>query len=186
MELEDLKSNWKKTGTGKKDQKELLIMTKIKNHSNIKRIRAKFLIETILIIGFLAVYYDGFDGALKPLWTNILLIGSTLAYIIFRVSGWLVLRNPIRGENLKKSLIRFQSKLNLMARLNLIISFLFGSAVILFFTLSIDFTMGKYFILAGMILSLMLLIYLSGINWFKRIESINATLKEFKSDSNEK
>jgi hypothetical protein len=179
MEFNKLKSNWKKAGVGLKDQNELLMMTKIKNHPDIKRIRIKFIIETILIIVFLAVYYDGFDGATKPLWANILLIGSTIAYIIVRVLGWLALRKPIRGENLKESLVSFQSKLKRMANLILFTSFLFGSAIISFFTSSIDFTIGKYLVLAGIILSLMLLVYLSSRNWFKRIEAINTTLIEF-------
>ncbi len=184
MEFDNLKSNWKKAGAGRKDQKELLMMTKIKNHPKIKRIRIKFIIETILIIVFLAVYYDGFDGATKPLWANLLLIGTTSLYIIIRFVGWLVLRSPINGDNLKASLLTFQNKLQRMAVSILLSSFLFGLAIILFFATSIDFTKGKYFMLAGMILSLILLVYISSRNWFKRVESINATLLEFNDTAN--
>ena len=53
MELDKLKSIWKNTGSGKKNQNELLMMTKIKNHPKIKRMRGKFLIETLLILVFL-------------------------------------------------------------------------------------------------------------------------------------
>ncbi|MEX2410724.1 MAG: hypothetical protein WD607_05010, partial [Candidatus Paceibacterota bacterium] len=179
MELDNLKSNWKKVGIGKKGQNELSMMTKIKNHPNITKIRIKFLIETILIIVFLAVYYDGFDGATKPLWANLLLIVATISYIIVRFVGWLVLRNPIKGDNLKTSLINFQNKLKRMAISVLVTSFLFGSAIILFFATSIDFTNGKYLMLAGMVLSLILLVYLSSRNWFKRVEGINTTLIDF-------
>lgn len=179
MEFENIKSNWKKTGAGKKDQGELLMMTKIKNHPNVKRIRIKFMIETILIIVFLAVYYDGFDGGHKPFWANALLIESTIMYIIIRFIGWMVLRNPIKGDNLKKSLTSFQDKLKGMAVLILLTSFIFGSAIILFFTSSLDSTIGKYFILAGMVLSLILLVYLSSLNWLKRIKGIKTTLLEF-------
>lgn len=179
MELDNLKSNWKKAGVGKKDQNELSMMTKIKNHPNIKKIRVKFMIETILIIVFLAVYYDGFDGATKPLWANILLVITTMTYIIVRFVGWFVLRNPIKGDNLKTSLVNFQIKLKRMTIFVLVTSFLFGSAIILFFASSIDFTKEKYFILAGMALSLVLLVYLSSRNWFKRVEGINTTLLDF-------
>jgi len=183
MDLDNIKSNWKNAGIGIKDQNELLMMTKIKNHPNIKKLRIKFIIETIMIIVFLAVYYDGFDGATKPLWANLLLIGSTMAYIIVRILVWLELRNPIRGENLKNSLISFQSKLKRMANMILFTSFLFGSAIISFFASSIDFTVGKYFVLAGMIISLILLVYLSSRIWEKRIESIKSTLIEFNDTS---
>lgn len=178
MEFDVIKSNWKKAGAGIKDQNELIMMTKIKNHPSIKRIRFKFIIETTLIIVFLAAYYDGFDGATKPLWANFLLIGATTLYIIVRFTGWLVLRNPIKGDNLKTSLITFQNKLHRMAIYILLTSFLFGSAIILFFASSIDFTGGKYFTLAGMVLSLVLLVYLSSRNWFKRVKGINTTLTE--------
>lgn len=179
MEFDNLKSNWKKTGQGRKNQTELLMMTKIKNHPSIKRMRIKLIIETILIIAFLAVYYDGFDGATKPFWANILLIGTSTAYIVIRFIGWLVLRNPIKEGNLKKSLVSFQCTLKRMAITILISSFLFGSAIISFFTSSIEFTQGKYFILAGMIISLILLVYLSSQHWRKRIEGIKTTLIEF-------
>ncbi len=81
MEFDHLKSSWKSTGQGKISQAELLMMTRIKNHPHIKRTRIKLLIETILIVVFLAVYYDGFDSATKPLWANFLLIGTTTSYI---------------------------------------------------------------------------------------------------------
>ncbi len=184
MELDNLKSNWKKTGIGKKNQSELLMMTKIKNHPNIKRIRIKFIIETILLIVFSIVYYDGFDGATKPLWANLLLISTTTAYIIVRTIGWLVLRNPVNENNLKKSLINFQRKLKLMVISILLTSFLFGLAIISFFVSSIELTREKCFVLAGMILTLILLVYLSSRNWLKRIEGIKTTLIEFDDSAN--
>ena len=179
MELENIKSHWQNTGKSKKNQTELLMMTKIKNHPKIKRIRVKLIIEAILLIVFLAVFYEGFDGAFKPLWANILLIVTTIAYIVVRFIGWLVLRNPIKEDNLKKSLISFQHTLKRMAISILLTSFLFGLAIISFFTSSIDFTKGKYFVLAGMIISLILLVYLSSRKWTKRIKGIKTTLIEF-------
>ena len=179
MELENIKSHWQNTGKGKKNQTELLMMTKIKNHPKIKRIRVKLIIEAILLIVFLAVFYEGFDGAFKPLWANILLIVNTIAYIIVRFIGWLVLRNPVKEGNLKKSLISFQHTLKRMAISILLTSFLFGLAIISFFTSTIDFTKGKYFVLAGMIISLILLVYLSNRNWTKRIKNIKTTLIDF-------
>lgn len=179
MELDHLKSSWKEVGIDKKSHEELSTMTKLKNHPNIKKIRIKLVIETILISVFLAVFYDVFDGATKPLWANILLIVATIPYLIVRFMGWLVLRNPIKEDNLKISLINFQNKLKRMAISVWVTSFLFGSSIILFFASSIDFTKGKYLILASMILSLMILGYLSSRNWFKRVEDINTTLKDF-------
>ncbi|MEO8253684.1 MAG: hypothetical protein ABI554_04790 [Flavobacterium sp.] len=179
MEFDQIKSTWKKTGEDKKNQTELLMMTKIKNHPNIKRIRIKLIIETILLTIFLAVYYDGFDGATKPLWANILLITTTIAYIVVRFIGWLVLRNPVKEGDLKKSLVSFQNKLKIMVISILLTSFLLASAFISFFTSSINITKGKYFLLTGIIITLILLVYLSSRNWIKRIKHIKTTLMEF-------
>lgn len=179
MEFDSIKSNWKKAGIGIKAQDELLMMTKVKNHPHIIKIRIKLIIEAILIIVFLSVYYNMFDGATKPLWANLLLILSAISFIIIRVAGWLVLRNPIRSDNLKKSLAKFQNRLKQMAFSNMLTSFLFGMAIILFFISSVNFTNGKYLLLGGIIFSLILLAYLSSRNWFHRVKSINLTLKEF-------
>ena len=179
MELDNIKSNWKNTGKGKRNQTELLNMTKIKNHPHIKKIRIKFIVEGVLLLMFLAVFYGGFDGATKPIWANALLIGATTAYISVRFLGWLVLRNPIKEGNLKNSLISFQNRLKQMAISILLTSFLFGSAIIAFFTSSIEFTQEKYVVLAGMIITLLFLVYLSSRNWMKRIKGINETLIEF-------
>tara|TARA_R110001599_G_scaffold43925_2_gene131136 strand:+ start:4323 stop:4880 length:558 start_codon:yes stop_codon:yes gene_type:complete len=181
MELDKLKSTWDQSSTGKKSQNELLIMTKVKNHPTIKKMKLKFLIEAILLIVFIAVYYDGFDGETKPLWANLLLIGATSLYIFVRFVGWLVLRNPINGDNLKQSLFNFQSKLKQITIAIVLTSFLFGCAVISFFSSSIDFTKEKYTAFAFMLFSLILLVYLSSRNWNKRISKIKTNLKEFES-----
>jgi len=181
MELDKLKSTWDQSSTGKKSQNELLIMTKVKNHPTIKKMKLKFLIEAILLVVFIAVYYDGFDGETKPLWANVLLIGATSLYIFVRFVGWLVLRNPINGDNLKQSLLNFQSKLKQITIGIVLTSFLFGCAVISFFSSSIDFTKEKYTAFAFMLFSLILLVYLSSRNWNKRISKIKTNLKEFES-----
>ena len=178
MELDNLKSNWKNAGAGKKTQNEILIMTKIKNHPKIKQIRIRFLIESFLIIAFLALYYDGFDGNAKPLWVNILLICTTALYILNRLVGLVVLRNPVKENNLKQSLKIFSNNLQRIYFFTLLTSFLFGSSVILFFSITIHFTMGKYIMLAGMIIFLTVLTFLSGKNWIKKVKSIEKILKE--------
>ena len=179
MELDKLKSTWDQSSTGEKNQNELLIMTKVENHPTIKKMKLKFFIEALLLIVFMAVYYDGFDGGTKPLWANLLLIGATSLYIFVRFIGWIILRNPINGDNLKQSLLNFQSKLKQITIAIVLTSFLFGCAVIFFFSSSIDFTKGKYASIACMLLSLFLLVYLSSRNWSKRISKIKTNLKEF-------
>lgn len=184
MELDNIKSDWKNTGEGRRNQAELLNMTKIENHPNILRIRLKFMIEAVLLMLFLAFFYEVFDGATKPIWANAFLIVTSTAYIVVRFLGWIALRTPIKGSDLKKSLVSFQIKLKKMTVLILSTSFLFGSSIISFFSSSIDFTQEKYFVLTGMILTLLFLVYLSIQNLVNRIKGINATILEFENGDN--
>jgi len=179
MEYDNLKSNWKKTGSGKKNLDQLMGMTKINNHPKVKRMRIKFLIESLLLVVFIALYYDGFDGADKPLWANLFLISTTTIYIINRFFGLLVLRNPIHQNNLKQSLIDFQRKLKSIAISIVASAFLFGCGVIVFFISSIQFTTSKYVMTFIMFLLLILLTALSSRNWIKRIQHIKSSLKAF-------
>ncbi|MEQ8358026.1 MAG: hypothetical protein RH860_00970 [Cytophagales bacterium] len=182
MEIDSLKSNWKNTGSGLKDQKELLMMRKIKNHSNIKRIRLKFIIESVLVLFFLAIAYEAFDAGNKALWANLIFLGGIIFYLIVRLAGLLLLRNPINGNNLQSSLMSFKIKLQRMAFAVLLSSLLFGLSIILFFSSSVDFSSEKIYLLTGMLLTLFLFVFLSSRIWFKRVETINVTLKELKPD----
>ena len=178
MELENLKSNWKNLGSGKKNQSELLTMTHINNHPRIKQIRLKFIIEVILITGFLTVYYNGFDGDTKPLWANLFLISATVLYILNRFIGFIVLNNPVSETNLNASLQAFKNNLQKIAFLTVITSFLFGIAIIVYFSTSITFTSGKRIVVAGMLVTLTVLVYISYRNWINRVQSIEDTLQE--------
>ena len=179
MDLDQLKSNWEQVGSGKKSQDQLLMMTKLKNHPQIKRMRLRFAIEGIFLLLFTAGYYDGFDGVDKPLWVNILLVVTAISYILTRLSGWLLLKNSVKMENLKVSLIGFQSKLKRMVISVVTTTLLFGFTVISFFSVSVDFTKSKYVIVAGMMLLLVAVAYASAKDLNQKIGMINKTLADF-------
>ncbi|MEO0340950.1 MAG: hypothetical protein AAF242_17285 [Bacteroidota bacterium] len=179
MELDQLKADWQVSGKDMKIQDELALIAKAKQHPSVKRFRIQFIIEMASVVLFSAVFYDGFDGASKPLWAQLSLGLSIAAYLFVRLRSWYTLRNPIQGENLKTSLQSFRYKLKRMALLIRLTSFIFGSAIILFFTSSVDLTREKYFILFGMMFSLFGMIYLAQLRWKKRIKSIELTLFEF-------
>lgn len=179
MNLEELKSNWKQTGAEQKSQAELLMMTKIQNHPILNRIRLKLIIESILLITFLIVYHNMFDGGNKPLWANITLVISAALYILTDFIGYLVLQNPVSRNNLKNSINNLHLKLKRIAICSLTVSLLFGSSVILFFSSMIIFTKGKYLILAVMIIMMFVSMYLSYKYWMLRINRIKTTEMEF-------
>ena len=67
MELDDLKSGWQNAGGDLKSETDLQRMTRIANHPSIKKIRTKLIIESIVLLLILFIYYDWFDGNKKQL-----------------------------------------------------------------------------------------------------------------------
>ena len=185
MDFDHIQANWKKASTGNKSQRELWMMTQINQQPQIRRLKIKLIIEAMAIGVFLIAFYDGFDGQEKPLWATIFLIAAAAIYIMVRTRGVLLLRNPIKGENLKISLVRFKRDLLQMATISLLSSCLFGAAFITFFTSAIDLTREKYIVLIGMIVFLLLLVYLSSRNWLRKIKTIQRTLGEFEASRGE-
>lgn len=178
MNLESIQSNWNQAGAAPKSREELQRITRLRKHPLVNRIRIQFVIEALLLIAFVVVYYDAFDGHTKPLWTNGLLVAAGLAYIFTRYLGWRLLRNPVQGSDLKTSMNNFHRQLKRMARSVLISSFLFGSSVIIFFTSGITFTAEKYLLLAGMIITLVIFAYRVGRVWRERIRWIGQVMGE--------
>jgi len=167
MDIEELKSNWKQTKISIKDRKELASMNHIQKHPQLKSIR----INNI------------FDGADKPLWVHITLLAAALFYIITDVFGYLTLRAPLQGENLKESLHQFYLKLNRIRIFSLISSLMFGLAVLLFFaTTFTEYGVLKFSVL---FISLLFMIYMLHRNWARRTRQIKTATKEFEELSNE-
>ncbi|MBN4070824.1 hypothetical protein JYT76_04005 [Olleya sp. AH-315-F22] len=180
MELDELKSNWQYAGDTAKNQSELHMMTKIKNHPKLKRIRIKLIIESILLIVFLLVFNDFFDAQTKPFWVNALLIVSVVLFVVNDVVGLMALQNPIYDTNITQSLNKLTSKLKRLSMLSMATSFFFGMSIILFLTITINFTNGKYVMLTGILLTLLGLMYASYKNWKFRIQHFEKVLQDFK------
>ncbi len=178
MDINDLKSNWKNIQADPKDKSDLLKMTKVSNHPKLRRIRIKLIIESALLIVFLAVYNNIFDGAQKPVWANIILIVGAGLYVLADLTAYLNLKNIKQKRHLKETLQNFTKKLKVISSLSLVSSLLFGSALILFFTSSINFTQSKYFILVGMIITFLLMIIASYRIWANRINHITKAIAE--------
>ena len=174
MELQDLKSGWQNAGGTFKSETDLLNMTKITNHPSLKKIRRKLIVETIMLMLFLIVYYDWFDGDKKPFYANALLVIGLLLYILNDVIGYISILNPITGLNLKISIKNYLARIKRLSVLSLIFSFLYSISFIVFFASVINFTKEKSFILAGTILVLfqmMLWSYRVWSKWIKKLEA---------------
>lgn len=179
MELNDLKSGWQNTGGAFKSENDLQKMTKVTHHPTLKKIRTKLVFETIGLVLFLIVYYDGFDGDQKTFFVNALLISSLLLYILNDVIGYISIAKPIRGDNLKMSIRNYLMRIKRLSVFSLSISFLYGISLLVFFTSVINFTKEKNLILVGFIVALFLMTFLSLKIWTKWIKSLEQQVNDF-------
>jgi hypothetical protein len=183
MELENLKSGWQTAGSALRNEADLLKMTKITNHPFLKRVRRKLLIETLLLIFLLIVYYDWFDGDKKPFHANLLLVTGVLLYIANDIVGYISLLRPVRGINLKLSIENYLGSIKRLSLFSIGISFLYSISLIVFFASVINFTREKRFILLGIILILFQLMLWSARIWSARIKALKQQVKDL--DTNE-
>jgi hypothetical protein len=179
MDLNELKSTWQNAGRERKSQLELQAMTKINNHPKVRRTKIKFIIEVILLVAFLAVYHDILDGASKPLWLNIMLVSSIILYIANDIIGYVTLLNLVKGHNVAKSLQNLKVKLWRILVVSLITSIGFAVALLLFLTFNIQFTTSKYALLAGMVLTMIIMISVSYKTWIGRVRHIHKSAEDF-------
>src|SRR5688572_21043177 len=124
MELNDLKSGWQNASGDSKSEADLRRMTRIVNHPSIRKIRTKLIIEIIVLLIFLFIYYDWFDGDKKPFYANLALVVGLLLYIFNDVIGYISIVRPIRGTNLKLSLENYLSRIKQLSISSVIITFL--------------------------------------------------------------
>jgi hypothetical protein len=178
MELDDLKSGWQAAGDASKTEADILKMTRITNHPSLQRIRTKLMMEAILLTFFLVVYYDWFDGDKKPLYANVLLVSSLLAYILNDVIGYVSLRKPIRGSNLKLSIENYLAGIKRLSVLSITASILYSVCFIIFFTSLINFNKEKYFILLGIIILLVQAMFWSIRIWTRWIKSLKQQVRD--------
>lgn len=182
MELNDLKSGWQNAGGDFKSEADLRRMTRIVNHPSIRKIRTKLIIEIIVLLIFLFIYYDWFDGDKKPFYANLALVVGLLLYIFNDVIGYISIARPIRGTNLKLSLENYLSRIKQLSISSVIITFLYSISIIIFFTSVITFTKERGLMLVFITVVVAQLILLSLRMWTRWIKRLKLQLKDFTLD----
>lgn len=169
MNIDDLKSDWQHAGQEPHSEKELAMMTRVRNHPALRKLRIKFVTEMVALTALLFLYYDAFDGVQKPLYVNALLIASIFLYILSNAIGYFQIQNPSISGNIRESLSRQGSTLKRMAVLSLMSSAVYAAALLLFLTHQIAFTQRKYIIMSALIVGFILMFYYSWISWKRKI-----------------
>jgi hypothetical protein len=180
MDLNELKSNWQRSGSQRKALSDLQRMTKLNQHPQLKRIRIKLFVEALALFTFLAIYYTAFDGDQKSFIMNSLLITVVCLYLTCDVAGYLLIKNPIKANNLVSSVDKLLRNLKILRAFSIVVSALFGAIVILFLTSEIIFTPKKYLILAGMIATLILSLAFLVKSWNARVSNLEKAAGDFR------
>ncbi|MBO9612831.1 MAG: hypothetical protein J7619_09065 [Dyadobacter sp.] len=169
MNIDDLKSGWQNTGHGPFSEKELAMMTRVRNHPSLRKLRIKLMTEIVALTALLFLFYDGFDGAQKPLAVNILLIASIVLYIVNNALSYFHIQNPLVSGNIREAVARQARSLKMLAVLSLSSSVVYAAALLFFLTYQTAFDQRKYIILSALIVTFLLLFYYSWISWQRKI-----------------
>ncbi|MEM9300253.1 MAG: hypothetical protein AAGA64_17980 [Bacteroidota bacterium] len=178
MDLDTIKTTWKSTGEGLLDKKQLSVMATKSEHRYINRIRRRLTVEGVFMLVFILLYYQAFDGNEKPLLVNIVLVVTSIGFVLTRYLGWVIFRNIKVNSSLKSTMLNFRAKLKRIALSTQISAFLFGLSLLLFFIIDLHFSPFKFIILCGMVITLGFLTYFSARVWRERLKAIKQTLTE--------
>lgn len=178
MNFDELQASWQHAGGTAKSQEELQMMTKLRNHPTLKRIRVKLIVEIVLLTAFVVLYNNAFDGGNKPLWANLILIIGALVFIANDTIGYAVLQRLTTEHSIRYSIENFVRKLQRLSVLSISSSLFFGTAVILFFASGIHGVSGTYLALVGMGTTLLGATYVSYKNWNSRIRHFQRAAEE--------
>ena len=181
MDINQLKSNWKNSGEAGYSQNDLAAMTKINHHPVLRKLRLQLIIESVLLTFVLFMYYDGFDGHLKPVYVNVLIASSIFLFILNDVIAFLIIQNPVREQNLKESVLKQLGLLKGISVFSMLSMVFYGSSLLVFFTSTIVFTDQKYMILGGIILTFIIMIFFSYRQWKHKIDVLTKISSEFLS-----
>ena len=178
MELDALKSEWKNLGENPKQHEQIRRMAEKGSFKFLKHIKRRLLIESVGMVLLLVVYFDWFDGHLKPVWVNILLACSLVLFIGHDLLVYHSLNLHLQGKNLKESLRRMLTSLKFQARIATLLLGMFYVALLCFLTINIAFTQTKLLMLLALVLFCGFGLWMTTRWWRKRITSLKESISE--------
>lgn len=181
MDLENLKSDYKKQGLEDlKTAENLNRMKQSGNHPVLRSIKKQLIFESIIWAVILVVYYDFFDGQQKSILWNLLLVISILSVLIHNVLGYILVKNPIFGDSIKESLLKYLAKIKTFSFISIVSRVLAVTILLGFLTSNSEWGFNKILLFGGMMLiTISSQIYLLRKVWKKRIALIENTLSTF-------
>lgn len=172
MDLQDLKSQYQNLSTDSHDPKQLRNMLRANQHPVLKGIRLQLLLEGIFWTLFLFVYYDFFDGHLKPFFWNLALVGAVAFLLVHTFLGYQISNRAIYGDNIRESLQQYLSRIRKYARISIGSRVLAVLTIMGFFLSTVPATPFRYGQAALILLTILVQIYLLYRVWAKRINRV--------------
>lgn len=180
MERDPLQSAWQQMPAEPENNRNIKAMMRAGNHPVLKGIRRQLIIETVVFILFLVVYYDLFDGDRKPFLANVLLVAAMVLSIVHNIIGYRLAGSRLQGDTLMATVQQQLTHMKTYAVLSVLSRGLAGGCLLFFFSMAISFTTAKYWILAGILLFFVLqLLFLSRI-WAGRISRLQQTVSQLR------
>lgn len=180
MEFNELKATWNAVRTPTISTTEIQAMLSENRHPVLKGIRKQLTIEIIGWCMFLSGYYTLFDGNLKPLWINILLVLSVLLPLIHNLMGYRFAKYLVHGTNIHESLKNYLSKVKIYAIISIISRQIYLAGLLLFFTYGLNFNTSKYVLLAVIGLIFLIQLLLSVRIWANRLKNLGNAIAIFR------
>ena len=141
-----------------------------------KSIKAQLIIETVFWTVFTAVYYDFFDGHLKSVFWNFLLLAAVCFILTHNALGFKIVNNPINGQTIVESLKNYQSRIKTYAVVSIVSRVLAIAILLGYFISTITLTNEKIISLGFIAFIFPVQIYLLNRVWKKRKDQINKIL----------
>lgn len=178
MEINELKSAWDAVKTPSVSTEEIKVMLSENRHPVLKGIRRQMTIEITGWIIFLSCYYTMFDGDMKPLWINLVLVLAILMPLIHNLLGYRFAKYPVHGTNMRESLKSYLVKIKIYAVVSVLLRQIYLAGVLWFFTYGLSFHTIKYILLVILVIFLVQLLASCGI-WAKRLKNLKDTISSF-------
>lgn len=185
MNDEVLKSVWQGVATPQRTPAELKAIMTEKTHPVLKGIRQQLVIESIGFIALLLVYYDIFDGHQKPMYANVLLVGSLLFAIGHNLIGYFFARQKLKDGSISTLLENQLSRLKRYAVLSVLMRMLTTLGLLGFFMSAINLSeKGFGILLLAVPLVILQVLVLSRI-WLRRIRQIQEAISSLWTEGHE-
>lgn len=181
MGIDNLKSVWQGIATPQKSREELNLVLKKNSYPILASIKKQIIIEALGFTTFLFCYFTMFDGADKPLVSNLIIVMAILLQLFYNYRGYLMQSNFRSSTNLSSDLKNFTGKLKIYRIEVLLARTFFVIGIIVFFTYNINFSESKWLALAVILIIFSAQLAFLYRIWSKRINRLELVLEEFKS-----